>query len=160
MGARRSPGYMVKYDDASWHYGGDFPTNSPIEFGGTHIGLFIKWCFLKGWAGELHIEEFSEDVEKVVVGKMSGTEYLFKNCDGKFTDKDLNAQGNQFAQSYYGEDGLYLQDYADHFGDLMYEAPDDAHDFNLFSSILNGRLKSGVLTISQADSAKPWWKIW
>ncbi len=32
----------MKYDDASWHYGGEFPADSPDEFGGTHIGLSLK----------------------------------------------------------------------------------------------------------------------
>jgi len=44
----------MKYDDASWHYGGDFPIGSPEEYGGTHIALFMKWCFVKGWAGDIH----------------------------------------------------------------------------------------------------------
>ncbi|MDY0918936.1 hypothetical protein [Pseudomonas viridiflava] len=27
----------MKYDDASWHYTGDFPADQPKEQGGTHI---------------------------------------------------------------------------------------------------------------------------
>ena len=30
---------MAKYDDASWHYGGDFPDDLPEENGATHIGM-------------------------------------------------------------------------------------------------------------------------
>jgi len=44
----------MKYDDASWHYGGDFSIGSPEEYGGTYIALFMKWCFVKGWAGDIH----------------------------------------------------------------------------------------------------------
>lgn len=39
----------MKYDDATWHSGGEFPPESPAEFGGTHIALFLRWCFVKGW---------------------------------------------------------------------------------------------------------------
>jgi hypothetical protein len=39
----------MKYDDASWHHGGDFPAGQPQEHGGTHIALFLRWCFVKGW---------------------------------------------------------------------------------------------------------------
>lgn len=144
----------MKYDDASWHYGGDFPQESPAQYGGTHIGLFLRWCFTKGWAGQLHLEEGAEDVQRVIDGALSGTEYLFTYCDEKFTDEDLNEEGNSFAQRYYGSRGLYLDDYTQHFGALMYVAPEGAHDFQVFSGILEARLKSGILT------RNPWWKFW
>lgn len=142
----------MKYDDASWHYGGDFPKDQPEENGGTHIALFLKWCFAKGWAGELHTEEEPEAVQAVVNGKLSATEFFFKYCDGKFTDEDLDERGNSFASKYYGDDGLYLEDYADAFGDLMYVAPEALHDFQKFSALLESRLASGVLTKAQKKS--------
>lgn len=135
----------MKYDDASWHYGGDFPADQPELHGGTHIALFLRWCFSKGWAGELHTEDEPNAVTRVVQGHESATEFLFKYCDGKFTDEDLNDEGNAFASRYYGENGLYLNDYAEHFGDQMYVAAEDAHDFAKFSAMLDSRLASGVL---------------
>ncbi|MBI2826055.1 MAG: hypothetical protein HYX69_15325 [Planctomycetia bacterium] len=106
----------MKYDDASWHYGGNFPKDSPPEFGGTHIALMLKRCFQKGWAGELHLQESRDDVEKVIRGEKSATEFLFQWCDGKFTDEDLTEEGNAFVGVYYGEDGAFLQDYGSAFG--------------------------------------------
>ena len=135
----------MKYDDASWHYGGSFPKDQPEENGGTHIALFLKWCFIKGWAGELHTEEEPEAVAAVVNGELSATEFLFKYCDGKFTDEDLNETGNLFTRQYYGDDGLYLDDYAGTFGNLMYVASEEAHNFAKFSSMLEARLNSGLL---------------
>ena len=149
----------MKYDDASWHYGGTFPKGSPQEFGGTHIALFMKWCFAQGWAGELHREEEPQDTQNVIDGSLSATEFLFKYCDGKFTDEDLSDEGNAFAAQYYGKDGLYLADYAEHFSELMYVAAEDAHDFAKFSSILESRRRSGILT-SAMLKAKPWWRWW
>ncbi len=135
----------MKYDDASWHSDGDFPNTSPQEYGGTHIGLFLRWCFIRGWAGSLHLEEWPKDVAKLVAGEISGTEFLFEKCDGKFTDEDLSDEGNSFAGAYYADDGLYLGDYAEHFGDLMYVAPESDHDFQAFSAMLDARLASGKL---------------
>jgi hypothetical protein len=57
----------------------------------------------------------------------------------------LNDAGNKIAQQYYGSHGLYLQDYADYFGDLMYGAPESAHRFEEFSAILDARVRSGVV---------------
>ena len=137
----------MKYDDASWHYGGEFPSESPREYGGTHIGMFLRWCFAKGWAGDLHTEEVNEAVEAVVRGKMSGTDFLFKYCDGKLTDEDLNDAGNQFASSYYESD--YTRDYVELFADEMYVAPESAHDVEKLLKLLDKRL-----------GGKPWWQFW
>jgi hypothetical protein len=136
----------MKYDDASWHYDGDFPADQPEENGGTHIALFLKWCFIKGWAGSLHTEEEPEAVAAVVDGSLPATEFLFKYCDGMFTDEDLNEAGNSFAAKYYGPDGLYLDDYAQVFFDEMYVAPEESHDFGKFSSVLEARFGSGIWT--------------
>jgi hypothetical protein len=136
----------LKYDDASWHYDGDFPSGSPQEFGGTHIGLFLRFCFTKGWAGELHTEEEPEAVAAVINGTKSGTDFLFEYCDGKLTDENLNTEGNAIAEKYYGDTGLYLSDYAGIFADLMYVAPESAHDFNKYSQMFESRLASGTLT--------------
>jgi len=150
----------MKYDDVSWHCGGEFPEYSPNEYGGTHIALFFKWCFVKGWAGELHLEEEPEDTQRVIDGTLSATEFFFKYCDGKLTEQDFNDEGHAFAKKYYGEDGLYLDDYGEDFAELMYVAPENEHDFQKFSSILESRLNSGILTSDQLSPAKPWWKFW
>jgi hypothetical protein len=137
----------MKYDDASWHYDGEFPEDSPREYGGTHIVLFLRWCFVRGWAADEILEDASEEVQNVIDGTLSAIEFLFK-CDGKLTDDDLNNEGNAFAEKYYGKHGLYLEDYEKNFGDQMYKASEEEHDFVKFTAMLDARLKSGVLTKS------------
>jgi hypothetical protein len=149
----------VKYDDASWHCGGDFPKGQPEEHGGTHIALFLKWCFVRGWAGAIHLDEEPEAVAAVVNGELSASDFFFKYCDGKLVSEMLSEGGNNFAERYYGNDGLYLEDYANGFGELMYVAGEEAHDFEKFSAILDARFRSGILTKKQSRP-KPWWKIW
>ncbi len=152
----------MKYDDASWHSGNDFPDESPQKYSGTHIALFMKWCFIKGMAGEIHLDDEPEAINNVISGNLSATEFFFKYCDGKLTDEDFNDAGNEFASKYYGDDGLYLVDYTDCFEDLMFEAPESKHDFSLLSAVIDKRYKSGVTTQSELQSLnkKPWWKLW
>src|SRR5262249_10899633 len=138
-------GSSLKYDDAGWHSGGDFPADSPEEFAGTHIGLFLRFCFTKGWAGELHTEEEPDAVAAVVQGTMSGTDFLFQYCDGKLTDEDLNEEGNAIAEQYYGDNGQYLNDYAANFEDLLYTAPESVHDFKKYSQMIETRLTTRKL---------------
>jgi hypothetical protein len=144
----------MKYDDASWHSGGKFPKDSPPKYGGTHIALLLRWCLLKGWAGELHLRESTEDLQQLLSGEMTGTEFLFRNCDGKFTDEDLNDEGNAFIATYYGNDGPYLSDYAEAFGDLMYVAGEKEHDYKKFSQMVNRRYSAHI------GGKKPWWRPW
>jgi hypothetical protein len=132
----------MKYDDANWHSGGQFPQDSPPEYGGTHIALLLKWCFLKGWVGELQVKESAPYLDKLLSGEMSATEFLFKNCDGKFTDEDLSNEGNAFLGYYYGKNGPYLDDYAAEFGNLMYVAGEEKHDFERFAKMVDRRLKA------------------
>jgi len=136
----------MKYDDASWHWGGEFPEDSPQEYGATHIALFMRWCFVKGWAGEIHLEEDPERLQAVIDGTSSATEYFLAFCDGKLTDEDFSDEGERFASEYYGDKGLYLHDYTENFADLMYVAPEEDHDFEKFSAILESRYRSGKLT--------------
>lgn len=133
----------MKYDDASWHYGGDFPAGQPEENGGTHIGLFLRWCFQKGWAGELHLEEWLDDVDSVRNGNLTGTEFLFKNCDGKFTEEDLNATGVAFAEKYY-RDGSYLEDYLEFIDHQLYMVSEQDVDFIAYSRMVEMRSRKMV----------------
>jgi hypothetical protein len=102
----------MKYDDASWHYGGDFPKDLSDEAGATHAGMFVAWALLAGLAGDIHIEEFPEGVEKLRSRTVTPGQFFLEACDGKFTDEDLNDEGNAFAQEYFEfERGSYLEDY-------------------------------------------------
>ena len=99
----------MKYDDASWHYGGDFPNNLDDEAGATHIGMFVAWCLLNDLAGELHTDEFPEELKKLTNKESTPGKWFINNCDEKFTDEDLNELGNKFCKYYYAaENAPYL----------------------------------------------------
>lgn len=120
----------------------------------------MKWCFQRGWAGELHHVEWPEETQSVIDGTGSAVSFFLSNCDGKLTDEDLNEEGNAFAQRYYGEDGLYLDDYSKEFFELMYTGPEDAHNYQAFSAMIDRRLKSDILTKTELPKPKQWWKFW
>lgn len=104
----------MAYDNANWHYGGDFPDDIPDENGGTHIGIFLAWAIMNNLEGELHKEESVEALENVRERRITGRDFLFDECDEKFWDVDLNDLGNAFAKEYYGdasESGAYFTDY-------------------------------------------------
>jgi len=103
----------MKYDDASWHYGGDFPKDLPIEAGGTHIGMFLAAAVMNGLEGELHAEDFAEELGQLKRREVTPGVWFMENCDGKLTDEDFNVEGNEFAELYFGADNAkFFRDYA------------------------------------------------
>lgn len=113
---------MAKYDDASWHYGGDYPNDLPQENGATHIGMFLTWCIDNDLQSEFLIEQSEVDIKRVKRRERTGAEFLIENCDEKFTDEDLNELGNEFTKDYFeGETdfsekfGNYIDDYCELF---------------------------------------------
>ena len=136
----------MKYDDASWHYGGEFPKDLPDEAGATHTGMYVAWAFLAGLAGELHTKEFPEDVEKLRSRSVTPGQFFLDACDGKFTDEDLTDEGNAFTRSYFDFDtGSYLKDYEGLLAKGLpstYHVPDTWENFEKLQPLLNARLES------------------
>lgn len=139
----------MKYDDASWHYGGDFPSSLPESAGATHIAMFVSWAVLNGMAGDLHTSDFSEDLGKLSRQEISPGEWFLRVCDGKFTDEDLSGDGQQFAAAYYAyENGLhtgsgsYLADYDHTFSssETLYHVPDTWETQATVSQFIEARL--------------------
>lgn len=151
----------MKYDDASWHYGGDFPAGLPDEAGATHIAMFVAWCVLNGMAGELHEIECLEATNALRARTLTPTGWFIATCDGKFTDEDLTEEGNAFASEYYGVGGdlasgpgSYLDDYEDAFPEAanLYEVPAAWSSYDRLAPIIARRAMKW-----RARRARPSW---
>ncbi len=108
---------MAKYDDASWHYGGNFPDDLPEINGATHIGMFLTWFIENGLLSEEVAEDCKDDIERIKDRTLTGAEFLMNNFDGKLTDDDLNELGNNFAMAYYEEETSFSNSHSDYLGD-------------------------------------------
>lgn len=134
----------MKYDDASWHSGGDFPADLPPEAAATHTGMFVSWALLSGLTGEIYVDDFPEGIPELQTRTITPGAFFLRFCDGKFTDEDLSEEGNSFAASYFDFDtGQYLADYEAVLGselpDLYYVA-DTWANFDIIRPILDQRL--------------------
>ena len=135
----------MSYDRADWHYCGDFPRDLPPEAGGTHIGMFLAWAILRGLEGDLHREDSVESLRAVRERRMTGRDFLFRECDEKFTGEDLNEEGNAFTKAYFEKDGPegYLADYEQALGNnipTLYHVEDTWEAFDKLASVLDKRL--------------------
>lgn len=133
----------MKYDDASWHYGGDFPKDLRDEAGATHTGMFVAWALLSGLAGQIHIDDFPEDLETLRTRSVTPGQFFLQSCDGKFTDENLNERGNAFAKAYFDlERGGYLLHYESVLGaglPSLYHVPDSWQSFDTLKPVLDSR---------------------
>lgn len=159
----------MKYDDASWHYGGTFPDDLPKDAGGTHAGMFLAWALIRGMAGRLHTRQFPEQLALLQARGVTPGQFLLQHCDGKFTDEDLDKTGNAFTRVYYEADGaLFLADYdAVLTGNLAstYHVADTWTNFDLLAPALDFRLEQwragslgGELPATLIPRKRPWWK--
>ncbi len=133
----------MKYDDASWHYGGNFPKDLPPEAGATHTGMFVTWALLSGLAGEIFIDDFPDEIPKLASHSVTPGRFFLESCDGKFTNEDLNEVGNSFSQAYFDfQKGKFLADYEATLGtdvpDLYY-VKDTWENFDHLKPVLDQR---------------------
>lgn len=138
----------MKYDDASWHYGGNFAEDLPREAGATHVGMFLAWAAASNLLGELHTEDDPELLATLLDRSRTPGEWFIMACDEKFTDEDLNGEGNAFAASYYVEtdppdprEPKYLADYCEVFAEFedVYRVPDNWESFERLKPLLDKR---------------------
>jgi hypothetical protein len=135
----------MTYDDASWHYGGDFPKDLPPEAGATHIGMFLAWALLLGLAGTPHLEHSRDLLARLKQRSITPGQFFIDACDEKFTDEDLNKEGNEFAAAYYDlEKGSFLADYESACGQevpTLYHVPDTWQTYDRLKPILDQRFR-------------------
>lgn len=133
----------MKYDDASWHYGGDFPDDLPDEAGATHTGMFLAWAVLSGLGSEIFIEELPEYVERLRSREITPGAFFFSLCDGKFIDEDLSELGNEFAMAYYeSESAQFIPDYEATLAAGLpstYHVPDTWESFDKLKPVIDRR---------------------
>ena len=134
----------MAYDRADWHYSGDFPDDLPPEAGGTHIGMYVGWVILRGLEGESCREESPEALKAVRERRMTGRDFLMRECDEKFTEDVVNEEGRAFTEAYFLKEGPggYLSDYEEALGDdlpSLYHVADTWENFDKFAPIIDWR---------------------
>ena len=151
----------MKYDDASWHYEGDYPDDLPQENAAIHIGFFLKWCICNNHFSEELIEDSEDEVKKVQNGCMTGAQFLLV-YDGKLVDDMLSETGNLFAMSYYQSEEKFSEkygSYGDDFCDVfnlraeengfeyasLYHVEDTKENYDLMATKIDERFQQWII---------------
>lgn len=145
----KRPTRIVKYDDASWHYGGTYPPDLPPEAAATHIGMFVAWCVLEGLDSAELLEDFGAEVKKVRSRKLTPGAFLLV-MDEKFCSDALNDEGNAFTLAYYqgkNHDSRYVDDFFAAFEvdeSTIYGVPDTWKTFDTLAARIARRYSAWV----------------
>lgn len=127
----------MKYDDASWHYGGEFPLTLAPSAASTHIGMFVAWATLNGFGSGIHTDE---ELLALTTRTITPGNWFISACDEKFTDEDLTVEGNEFAAHYYEAPYTYFTDYGNTFSsDIMYKVPDTWDTYDKLAPVIKRR---------------------
>ncbi len=153
---------MASIDRADWHYEGDFPEELPFENAATHIGMYFSWLIENDLIGDAHREHCSEAIENVKERKITGREFFFDYCDGKFWEDDMNEEGAKFTKCYYqdasGSYGAYLDDYLALLGDdyeSLYEVPNTWENYDKIAPQITKEFDSW-----KSKPTKKSWQFW
>jgi hypothetical protein len=140
---------VFKLDDVSWHYKDTdhkLPESLREELAGAHIGIFLRWCFVRGFQiqPEDDDSELIDDserllVERVARGETPGYEYIRILSDSKLVSDMMSRKIRPFVRKYYHEGFQYVDDYAALFPNLVYQARECDLDFAKLSSVIDGR---------------------
>jgi hypothetical protein len=99
------------YDNAEWHWSGDYPEGLPQENAFTHTGMFLGWII----DHDLYSDFFRTELKALITAfkdrQKTGAQ-VYEECDGMLANELLNDEGNAFAREYFDFDsGQFIADY-------------------------------------------------
>jgi hypothetical protein len=148
------------YDQAKYHYSGDFPADLDEFQGFVHTGMFLGWLV----DSDLVSDEFKIDqtqrIEAFKLKKLTGSQIFEEGCDGTLMLDNISEQGNRFALPYFDfETGQYLADYEKTLaGKLpsLYHVADSWENYAKLKQVLDKRYSDW----KGQKSKKSGWKFW
>lgn len=149
----------MNYDDATWHHGGEFPAGLPSEAAATHAGMFLAWALLADLGSDYHTVDSADDLERLRARRLTPGAYFLAVCDGKLTDEDFSAEGNDYARAYYQQEGAsFIGDYREYLAKGLpseYHVPDSWTSYDKLKPVLDRRLanwrRGRVVRVRSAD---------
>jgi len=151
----------MAYDRADMDYSTE---EDPLPPGhaATHIGIYLAWAVLNGLAGDWHRLNSKDKIERLERREITGAQFFFAVCGDRFSEKDLNPEGNLFTRDYYengpGKRGPYFKDYAQTLSaglPSFWHVADTWENFDLLAPTITQRFETWKNPLR-----KRWWQFW
>jgi hypothetical protein len=143
----------------------DYSTESsalPKGHAATHIGMFLAWAAFHGLLNDFHEQRSAEPLDKLRRREITGRQFFEAACQEKFAEKDLNVEGNAFAERYYrdasGERGPYFADYRKAFTTGLpsfWHVADTWANYDKLAPVIDRRYADW-----KNPPKKRWWQFW
>ncbi len=151
----------MSYDRADFDYSTD---EHPLPPGhaATHIGMFLAWAALHGLINEFHEKRSPDLVKQLRSRQLTGRQFFQAACGEQFAERDLNVEGNAFAEYYYknaaGERGPYFADYKKVLAaglPSFWHVADTWENYDKLAPVLTKRYEDW-----KNPPKKKWWQFW
>jgi hypothetical protein len=151
----------MAYDRADFDYStGDEPL--PKGHAATHIGIFLAWAALHGLINDYHEQHSAALLQQLRARQITGREFFDAACNERFAEKDLNVEGNSFAEHYYrnsaGEKGPFFADYRKTAAaglPSFWHVPDTWESYDKIAPVITRQLEHW-----RNPPKKKWWQFW
>jgi len=151
----------MSYDRADYDYSTE---EQPLPKGhaATHIGMFLAWAVLNDLENDFHRQHSAELLVRLRRREITGRQFFEAACKEQFAEKDLNPEGNEFAEYYYrdnaGERGAYFTDYKKVLAkDLpgFWHVADVWENYDKLAPVITRRYQEW-----KKPAKKRWWQFW
>lgn len=139
------------YDKAKWHYGGEFPEDTPEENAFTFTGFFLTWLLQNDLLSDEIRADSAETIEKTRDRDVSPIA-LYEEWDGCLIGDMLSEKGNAFAFPYYEKH--FYSDFGaafEPFGLDVYDVTPNWENYDKFKPVLDARYEKW--------RSKKWWQV-
>jgi len=152
----------MSYDRADFDYSTE---KEPLPKGhaATHIGMFLAWAVQQGLLSEHHERHSAAVLARLRRREITGRQFFEAACKDRFTEKDLNEEGNEFAQHYYvdaaGRRGPYFADYKKVLVARLpsfWHVADTWENYEKIAAVVTQRYEAW----KNPARRKRWWQFW
>jgi len=151
----------MPYDRADYDYSTE---DQPLPKGhaATHIGMFLAWAAFHGLLNDYHEQFSTELLTRLRARQITGREFFLTACKEQFAEKDLNVDGNLFAEHYYrdaaGQRGAYFADYKKVLAEQLpsfWHVEDTWENYDKIAPVITRRYEQW-----KNPPKKRWWQFW
>ena len=152
----------MSYDRADFDYSTEAEP-LPKGHAATHIGMFLAWAVFNGLESDYHRAHSAELLARLRRREITGRQFFDAACKERFSLRDLNEEGNTFAQHYYvdeaGHRGLYFADYKQVLAaglPSLWHVADTWTNYEKMAAVINRRYEEW----KNPPRRKRWWQFW
>ena len=152
----------MSYDRADFDYSTE-ANPLPKGHAATHIGMFLAWAVINELHSDFLRDHYEELLAKLRRREITGRQFFEAACSERFSERDLNEEGNTFAQHYYvdetGKRGAYFADYKKVLTaglPSFWHVADTWENYAKIAAVISRRYEEW----KNPSRRKRWWQFW